>query len=454
MIVSVLALCGIALMNALDAMPGAFVWKSLAVVLPTTFVLGFSFPASSALIGGTSTNVGARSGSLLATNTLGAILGTFAVPFFLIPLIGSPWAIAFTAAVNAATGIAIVMRSGESRTARGVVVVGAAALITTAGALIATHSIADPQIVRMQRRHETLYRSGEDEIASVQAGDADKSKQLWVNGYSMTFLTVDAKLMPVLPLMLRPESKTVLTIAFGMGSSFRSALIAGLKSDAVELVPSVPRMFDVFYSDAARFANDSIGRILIGDGRNYVELAGKQYDIIVVDPPPPLESSGVSIISSREFYAASAGRLTANGVMMQWIPWGQSLRNFKTHVRSFRSVFPNVIVAIGPAGAGFYMLGSFRPIAFNRNAINSVLSRRGVIDDISSAPDSPHLSTSQWEDAILRLVRLSGNEVSRFAGTGPVITDDRPLPEYFLIGSMTSPDESWLKLSDVRPTLK
>ena len=56
----------------------------------------------------------------------------------------------------------------------------------------------------------------------------------------MTLLTVDAKLMPVLPLILRPDSKTELTIAFGMGSAFRAALIAGLKTDAVELVPSVP----------------------------------------------------------------------------------------------------------------------------------------------------------------------------------------------------------------------
>ena len=67
----------------------------------------------------------------------------------------------------------------------------------------------------------------------------------------MTLLTVDAKLMPILPLIARPESTRALVVAFGMGSAFRSALVAGLQTDAVELVPSVPKMFGYYYPDYA-----------------------------------------------------------------------------------------------------------------------------------------------------------------------------------------------------------
>ena len=35
-----------------------------------------------------------------------------------------------------------------------------------------------------------------------------------------------------------------------MGSAFRGALTAGLRTDAVELVPSVPEMFGYYYPDA------------------------------------------------------------------------------------------------------------------------------------------------------------------------------------------------------------
>ena len=49
----------------------------------------------------------------------------------------------------------------------------------------------------------------------------------------------------------------------------------------------------------------------------------------------------------------------------------------------------NVIVAFGPGGYGFYMLGSDEPIAFEDAAIREVLARPGVLEDISSAYDSP-----------------------------------------------------------------
>jgi spermidine synthase len=183
-----------------------------------------------------------------------------------------------------------------------------------------------------------LFESREDQIASVQAGEV-QFRQLWVTGTSMTRLTVDAKLMTLLPLMLRPQSTSALTVAFGMGTSFRTAVIAGLRTDAVELVPSVPAMFHWFHADAKEILARPNGRVIISDGRNHVELTEKTYDIIITDPPPPLESAGVSVIASREYYVAGRERLSPGGVMMQWVPYGQTLDEFKAHVRTFASVF-------------------------------------------------------------------------------------------------------------------
>jgi spermidine synthase len=448
-----LAVTGMIAITRLDSLPGAFIWKSLVVVLPATFVMGYGFPASSALIGGTVHSTGRRAGRLLATNTVGAIAGTFIVPFFLIPAFGSPRMIAITASVNVITGIIIAFRGIQvSPRLRTFTIVGALLFAATMTFSIAFRGIfIDPQVARMRALNSPVYESLEDEIASVQSGKQDGRKQLWVTGFSMTTLTVDAKLMPILPLMLRPASRTVLTIAFGMGSSFRSAIIAGLSPEAVELVPSVPEMFEQFYSDAREIKSNPRGRILIGDGRNFVELTDRKYDIIVVDPPPPLQSSGVSIISSREFYEASRRRLTPAGVMMQWVPWGQSLDDFKHHVRTFRSVFTNVMVARGPAGNGFYLLGSDTPLQLTRDNVRSVLERPGVIADISSAYDSPAHDMETWLAAIPELIRLHPDETLTFAGTGPLITDDRPLPEYFLI-RLARGDETWLNPDDIRPT--
>ena len=57
----------------------------LIVVLPATLVMGVVFPMSSMLATDSDDRVGTSAGMLLGANTLGAIVGTFVVPFFLMP---------------------------------------------------------------------------------------------------------------------------------------------------------------------------------------------------------------------------------------------------------------------------------------------------------------------------------------------------------------------------------
>jgi spermidine synthase len=211
----------------------------------------------------------------------------------------------------------------------------------------------------------------------------------------------------------------------------------------------------VFYPDAKQVLSNPHGHVIIADGRNFVELTNRHYDIIVVDPPPPIYTSGVSVISSREFYAAAKARLNPGGVMMQWIPYGQTVEDFKAHVRTYHSVFPYVIVAFGPGGNGLYMLGSEQPIKFDPAAIHQVLSRPGVVQDLSSAFDSPEHDMSGWASLILTLVWIQGDQVARFAGAGPLVTDDHPLPEYFLLRYLfgpTSPPASKELLQSLTPS--
>ncbi len=106
-------------------------------------------------------------------------------------------------------------------------------------------------------------------------------------------------------------------------------------------------MFHWFYSDGPHVLRDPNGRLIITDGRNYVELSDQPYDLVVVDPPPPIQSSGTSILYSREFYEACARRLTGDGVMMEWMPYGQSVDEFRSHVQTFADVFPNAPMVEG-----------------------------------------------------------------------------------------------------------
>ena len=412
------------------------------VVLLTTIVLGLTFPASSALLAQNSAHPGRSAGTFLAVNTLGSITGSFLVPFLLIPTLGSPHAAALLALVNVATGAAIALTATSLRGIGRWVVLPAAAFVAVAivAASLAPAVLISPNEARLRALGAVIYGTAEDEIATVEAGLLHRTPELWVAGTSMTLLTVDAKMMPILPLIARPGSRDALVVAFGMGTSFRSAVIAGLRTDVVELVPSVPKMFPYYYPDAPDVLANPNGRVIIADGRNHLELTAQHFDIIVTDPPPPIESSGASVISSREYYQAGHDHLNPGGVMMEWVPYGQTIEEYKTHVRAFAAVFPQVVIVFGPGGYGTYMLGSDDPIAFDPAAIRSVLERPGVLADISSAYDSPEKTVEGWITRIQDLTWISGPTVTKFAGTGPMVTDDHPLSEYFLLRRMAGTD--------------
>jgi predicted membrane-bound spermidine synthase len=411
----------------------ALLGSSLLTVLPVTVMLGIAFPASSALLPDDAARAGRGSGSLLGVNTLGAIVGSLVVPFLLIPVLGSPLLLATLAAANASLGIALAWRLVAGRVGRAIALGGVAVAVAIVLAAIRPGVLVQPTAAYVASAGGHLFASREDEIASVQAGQIRSTPELWVAGTSMTLLTVDAKLMPVLPLIARPASRDDLVVAFGMGSAFRGALIAGLHADAVELVPSVPLMFGYYYDDAAAVLANPNGRVIVTDGRNHLALTDRRYDIIITDPPPPIESSGAAVISSREYFEAGRDHLTEGGIMMQWVPFGGPAEDFWDQVRTFASVFRHLTVVRGAGGYGAYMLGSSAPIVLPEPEIREVLSRPGVLADISSAYDSPARTIDDWVRVIAGQVWLIDDGARAAAGSGPLVTDDRPRSEYFLL---------------------
>ena len=440
LVVAVLAMAGLVLVIGLPKPldPGdpvgsvsRLVVSGILVVLPVTIAMGIAFPTASALLPDEAAHAGRESGSLLAVNTFGAILGSLVIPFVLMPLVGSPTIVVALALTNVALagGLVLSARRPGRLPALATAVVAIAVVATAAW----PGAVAQPNEALIRAEGGELFASDEDEIASVQAGQVGPTPELWVAGTSMTLLTVDAKLMPILPLIARPASERALVVAFGMGTSFRSALTAGLRTDVVELVPSVPEMFRYYYPDAEQVLADPDGRVIVADGRNHLELSTERFDIIVTDPPPPIESSGASVISSLEYYEAGRDHLAPGGVMMQWVPYGAPEAEFKEHIRTFAAVYPEILVVRGAGGYGIYMLGSMDPLALDPAVAREVLSRPGVLEDISGAYDSPADSVDGWLDVIEQQTWLTDDVARAYVGDGPLITDDRPRPEYFLL---------------------
>ena len=175
---------------------------------------------------------------------------------------------------------------------------------------------------------------------------------------------------------------------------------------------------------------------------------------MVVDPPPPIESAGVSVISSLEFYQAAKARLNPDGVMVQWVPYGQTMEEFLAHVRTYLQVFPNVRVIAGAGGYGFYMIGSDGSVDLDPAMMAAALERPGVLEDVNSAPDSKQRSVDDWVQTLLRNTWASGDKLRTAVGDGPLITDDRPLPEYFLLRRIADPNAPRMSWAGLQALLK
>jgi spermidine synthase len=423
---------------------------TVAILLPATILMGYAFPLAGRLATPSAEAAGGSVGLLYAANTLGSILGSFSAAFVLAGTLGTNGSILLLGAINLLAGAALLAsdrglgapRPAEGPAERGRSGVGRARLVAGGLAGLAVLALVasslDLPVTRTKTENE-LRRTGlpvthaEDELATVDTvGGPEKGRRLLVGGVGMTSLTVDTKLMGYLSKALRPDARDFLVIAFGMGGTYRSGLQMGLRTDAVELSPTVPSRMPVFFPDADRFLNHPQGRVIVSDGRNYVRLSRETYDMVAVDPAPPIESAGSVVLYTREFLTEGKARLRPGGVFMLWIPYALPLDDFKEHVRTFAGVFGHVRLVLSPGRHGVFMFGSDAPLAFTDANIRRVLGAPAALRDLNDVPDHPPTDADGWVQVVRRLEWLADDRLRAFVGDGPQITDDRPRSEYFL----------------------
>ena len=415
------------------------------MLIPATTCMGYAFPLSARLVSRGVAHSARGIGVLYAWNTLGSILGTLTATFVLTSTLGTNDSILILAAADAATAVVLSLMAVRSlKTPWLVLPVTGAAVTVALPALVAAGSpLAFTATQRDLEASGLPHFHTEDRLSTVDAvGGAIDDRLLYTSGTTMTSIVVETKLMAYLPKVIRPAAKDFLDICFGMGTTYRSSLLLGLNTDAVDLSPSVPQMMPVFYSDAGKFLNNPRGRVITSDGRNYVRLTSRKYDVIAVDPPPPIQTAGAAVLYSREFYADAHRALRPGGMMLQWLYFGIDLDQLREHIRTFRSQFPHVLILIHLDDAAIYMFGSDAPIGWDDATVTRILESPEAKADIGATSDAGALPNKPWTEILAGMRWLQDGEVDRFVGDGPLITDDHPTTEYYLLHDLAYRGES------------
>lgn len=252
----------------------------------------------------------------------------------------------------------------------------------------------------------------------------------------MTMLTPLTKMMAHLPLAFLDEPpQDALDICFGMGTTFRSLLSWNINATAVELVPSVPRLFGYFHSDGPELLKSARAHIVVDDGRRYLERTTQQYDLITIDPPPPVEAAGSSMLYSEEFYAAARKRLRPGGILAQWLPGGDA-EDFASVARALRNSFPYVRVFRYGERQGHHFLASTQPLP--RRTAGELLGKMpgSAVTDLTewarSPGTPPMLLVFNTMNTMLHN-EVPIEEVIALSPATPALSDDRPINEYYAL---------------------
>jgi spermidine synthase len=236
-------------------------------------------------------------------------------------------------------------------------------------------------------------------------------------------------MMAHLPLaLLSHKPQSVLDICFGMGTTFRSLMSWGVSATAVDLVPSVFKAFPYYHSDAQSVLADPRGRLVADDGRRFLQRSMESFDLITIDPPPPVEAAGSSLLYSTGFYAQAKKHLKKDGLLQQWIPTAE-FKIVQAVARSIVLCFPYVRVFAYPYGAGYHFIASLSPIpGISPREMAQRMPLPARKDMVEWTPqESP-------EDLFRFFLRHEVDPKALLNGDlRVVITDDRPYNEYFLL---------------------
>ena len=393
------------------AIGGELCTAAVVLLLPT-ILMGMTF---SHLAQGACGKEGGL-GRALSINTVGAAIAPFIFGVVLLPTAGLKLAL-----VLGATGYLtlIPIPSAKTQWVTSLVPIGLCGLIFFLPFSIPY--ITPPPDGRVVEHREGIMAS----VTVVE--DANRYFHLKVNNhYQMggTSSTYSDRRQAHIPLLLHPAPKKALFLGLGTGATFAAAADhPGLEATAVELVPEVIEVLPYFESATDRLQNYPHLGIKVADARRYINTDQSSYDVIIADLFHP-SRDGAAYLYTVEHFQAVTHRLASEGIFCQWLPVYQlDMTMLKTIIRTFLAVYPD-------ASAFLAHFSLTNPIiclvgwGHWSGADSDWFDRR-----VGEGPLKEKLANLLMKNRydFFGCYLADSKELTRFAGPGPLNTDDRPV---------------------------
>ena len=434
----------------------AVVWRqalSVALLLlPMTLALGASFPLALALAGSEPTTAARDASRVYAANTIGAITGSMAAGFVLVPMLGLRDSIRVASLLAAAAGGAVLFTAGDRNRSRLLAPIAAIAVAIIAIVFMPTW---DRALLASGAYKYAPYLSGTDLDGVLRAGQIVYYREGATGTVSVRDLTgtrslaidgkVDAsnagdmltqRLLGLLPMLLHGHAEDVAIIGLGSGVTVGSALAPGTakRIDVLEISPEVAEASHFFDKENGRALSQPGVRLIVGDGRSHLLLSPRQYDVIVSEPSNPW-MAGVASLFTREFFEAARSRLKSDGILCQWAhTYDITTADLRSIVRTFASVFPEG--ALWLVGGGDLLLIGTKDGGSGPGGPGGPGGIDARLEQLARAPETAALADVGVTDgatvpfALLSLYAGGPRELAAFGGDAALQTDDYTPLEY------------------------
>ena len=423
---------------------------SFVVVFPAAFFAGLQFPLLIALLGSGRDIVGSQTGTAYAWNTSGALIGSLAGGFCLIPWFSAPgvWKIVVILLCVVAFA-AVLLAWRESRLSMKsiapiLIIVFALLMLRAPGPTafwrhseIGVGRLRQYEASRNERRDlvQTLRRQilwDTDGIESSVALANSDGLTFIVNGRSDGNAKIDAGTQIMSGLIgaaVHPLPTRALVIGLGSGSTggWLAAVPSIQRVDLIELEPAILKVAEECAPVNQGALHNPKLHIIIGDARELLLTTHQKYDLVVSEPSHPYRA-GVTGLFTREFYQSVEQRLESDGIFCQWVQAFEiDDRTIQIIYRTLGSVFPN-IETWQTEDRDLLLVASRKPIQYKLDALRSRVSEQPYKNAL--------LHTWGADGAEDFLAHYLGNETIadslQHIGTVPLNTDDRTVIEFGL----------------------
>lgn len=415
------------------------IFKKCALIIgPPAFVLGAVFPYLMKTEEQYASSPGSALGRLATINTIGAIIGSLACAFVFLEKFGMWRTMQIMGVIYFLMALCIPLLGSR---------MGIALKCASAAGLILLFTGLNPSRlpatgVLAARPDEVTLKAWEGSNCTVSVVKGDEGLAIKVNsdyGLGSTGGRVRAAMQGEIPLMLKPDAKSVFFLGMGTGISAGATLSERFPQVervlTCELLPDVITASKEFMTDVDGvdltngLFTDPRSTVLNEDGRHHLMATREKFDVINSDLFIPY-SSGTGSLYSLEHFESVENRLKPEGIFVQWLPAYQ-LTGSDFHVigRTMLEVFDQVSI----------WRCDFAPfdevIAFVGHPDGTPLAA-SAIDDKETKMNfllgNDHENIHQTLNPQTALLYYAGNMTAakeRFADY-PINTDDRPVIEY------------------------